>query len=116
MLKAEDLAFVKALSLVKVSPALLKELRKAIAARRGRKSPTVPVGRRCPDGPVSSHLPLHDLAAKRKAIELTVSGGSPEPAARRPASDVDSPPSAGEQAASGGRNSSPPRVRRHMRL
>jgi hypothetical protein len=43
MLRAKDVAFVNALSTAKVSPALLKELRRAIAERRGARRPAVPV-------------------------------------------------------------------------
>jgi hypothetical protein len=43
MLRATDVAFVKALSTAKVSSALLKELRRAIAERRGTRQPAVPV-------------------------------------------------------------------------
>jgi len=42
MLRQEELAFRKALSLAQPSPALLKELRKAVASARKKKWPTVP--------------------------------------------------------------------------
>jgi hypothetical protein len=67
MLRAQDLAFVKVLA----SPAILEELRKAVAARRVLRRPTGTMGRRGPINPVSSHRPLHHFAAKRKATELS---------------------------------------------
>jgi hypothetical protein len=66
----EYLAFVKAVSSMDVSPALLKDLRRAIAARRGRKRPEVAVGKRDNAGPNSSHRSPYQLAGKRKANEL----------------------------------------------
>jgi len=43
MLRTEEVAFVKALASAKVSPALLKELRRAIAERRRARRPVLPV-------------------------------------------------------------------------
>ena len=43
MLKQDELAFMKAISTLHVSPALLKELRLAMARR---KKPSVPAGKR----------------------------------------------------------------------
>ena len=94
MLGVDDLAFPKALA----SPAVREELRKAVAARKILRSPTVAVGRRGLVGPVSSHRSLHQSAAKRKATELYGPSNPMEPAARRPA-----PKPVEEQAASGGR-------------
>jgi hypothetical protein len=93
----EDVAFVKALvsASEKVSPALLQELRKALGEKRGRS-------------PDPSHRPLHQVAAKRKANELTDSVCSSEPASRRPAPDVESALAAGEQAAFSGRQHGSP--------
>jgi hypothetical protein len=66
-LRREDLAFVKAISLMEVSPALLKELRRAIATGRGWKRPAVAMGNWGTDGPISSHRTPNQLAFKRKA-------------------------------------------------
>ena len=57
------------------------------------------VGRRGPVGPASSHHPLHQSAAKRKASELSGPSDPLEPVARRPA-----PAPVGEKAASGARH------------
>jgi len=49
MLRRQNLVFVMV-----IYPAL-KELRRAIAARRGGKRPAVSVGMRGTDGPIASH-------------------------------------------------------------
>jgi hypothetical protein len=88
MLKQEELAFMKAISTLQLSPALLRELRKAKAASKSRKA--LASGRAKPSGEAldevqSSHKPLQQPAGKRKAAELSTSDGVSEPAARRPA-------------------------------
>jgi hypothetical protein len=90
MLRRDDVAFLKALTSTKVSPALLRELKRIVAEKKKRRGPAVPVGRRGPDGPDLSHHPPKQLAAKRRAAEMAGSGGSPEPAARRLVTDADS--------------------------
>jgi hypothetical protein len=111
MLSVEDLAFVNAPSRLKVSPALLKELRRAIAEKKGARRPAVPVGRRSHENLVSSHRTPHQKAGKRKASDLAGSGGCPESAGRRLAPDAGSVLLSansllvtGEQASSGGRH------------
>jgi hypothetical protein len=88
MLKQEELAFMKAISTLQLSPALLRELRSAMAASKRRKA--LAPGKAKPSGEVvdevqSSHKPLQLPAGKRKATELSTSDGVSEPAARRPA-------------------------------
>ena len=93
------------------SPVLRKELRRAIAEHRRARRPTVPVGRRYPDGSVSSHWSLHQRAGGRRAAGVADSGDSSEPAAKRLAPDVGSAQPAasttrttGEQVTFGGRH------------
>jgi hypothetical protein len=118
MLKQEELAFVKALSTMELFPALLRQLRKAMATRkRSRagapskaKPPSVVTSKRhstvsCAAIVVQpSGKPLQNPAAKTKAEELSSSGGSSGPASRRPTSNPLDGPSApgtsGEAAAS----------------
>ena len=100
MLRAKDVALTMALATLKLtpaltiellsSPALLKEQRRAIAEIRRARRPTVPVGRRSPEGSVSSQRSLHQRAGRLGAAGLAESGGSSEPAAKRPAPDVGS--------------------------
>ena len=79
MLTLQELAFVKAMATVKLSPPILQELRKAMAAKKGAraiaaskiKAPTLPVSHR------------QRATTKRKAT-LDAEG---EPAACRPASE-----------------------------
>jgi hypothetical protein len=87
MLKQEELAFMKAISTLELSPALLRVLRRALAASKRRKA--LAPGKAKPSGEVvdevqSSHKPLQLSAGKRKAAELSTSDGVSEPAARRP--------------------------------
>ena len=120
MLSMRDLALARALATTQLNPALARklqskpalrnELRRAIAERRRARRPTVPVGRRSPEGSVSLHRSLHQGAVCRGAAGLADSGGSSEPAAKRPAPDVGStqlPASTtratGEKVAFGGR-------------
>ena len=100
MLKQEELAFIKALSNFELSPALLRELKKAMAARRRRTKALAP----CKDktyniaiteshstgfGAGSEAQPSRklsqQLAGKRKGYELSSSEGSTVPVTRRPA-------------------------------
>ena len=110
MQRQEELAFIRAMSALQVTPALLKELRMALSSRKkktvvfaGSRS-TAPGG-----GPKSSQRPSSRLAGKRKVNELASSGDSMEPAIRRPAPDAGSAPlsatssAMGEKAADGSR-------------
>jgi hypothetical protein len=89
MLKQEDLAFLKALSTMKASPALLQELRKARVAQRRKKALAVARPASSQSEPGSTALPTPHLpkqsAGKRKATEPASSGSSMETATRRPA-------------------------------
>jgi hypothetical protein len=99
MLKQEELAFVKAISMMELSPALLRELQKAMAARKQSrtsapskaKPPTVVASKRHPTGSSAASMVqpsgklLQSPAAKRKAEELSSSDGSSGPATRCPA-------------------------------
>ena len=93
MLRQGELAYVKAISTMQLSPAILKELRMALS--RCKKKPVVPAGI-CSTTPASGarapqRLPSL-LAGKRKANELASSGDSSEPAIRHPAPDAGSAP------------------------
>ena len=81
MPRQDDLAFMKVISTLQVSPALLKELRLAMARR---KKPAVPVGRSS-NASGSGNRASKQFAGKRKAKEIASSGDSMEPANRRPA-------------------------------
>jgi hypothetical protein len=79
---------MKATSTLQLSPALLRELRNAVAASKRRKA--LAPGKEKPSGEVvdevqSSHKPLQLPAGKRKAAELSTSDGAADPAASRPA-------------------------------
>ena len=113
MLRQEELAFVKAISTMQLSPAILKELRMALSRRK--KMPVVPVGMRSTISTSGARAPQRLLAGKRKANELASSGVSSEPATRRPAPDAGSAPllansseTTGEHAASCSRHLVPP--------
>ena len=90
MLRQEELAFVKAISTMQLSPAILKELRMALSRRK--KKPVVPAGIRSTTSASGAGAPQRLLAGKRKANELASSGDSSEPATRRPAPDAGSAP------------------------
>jgi hypothetical protein len=75
MLRQDELAFMKAISTLQVSLALLKELRLAMARRK--KKQAVPAGRRRTT-PGSRTRASQQLAGKRKANELASSGDSME--------------------------------------
>ena len=116
MLRQEELAFIKALSTFKFSPAALKELRMALSRRK--KRPMVPARSRSTMPASGARVPQRSwsqLAGKRKANELASSGDSSEPANRRPAPTAASAPLpvtsavTGEQAATCSRQLGPPR-------
>ena len=113
MLTQDELAFLKAISSLPVSPALLKKLR--LAMPRRKKRPAVHAGRRStPSGSESSAS--QQLAGKQKANELASSGAYMEPTNRRPAPGAGSLPLpanlavTSELAASGSRQPGPSRV------
>ena len=71
MLRQEELAFVKAISTMQLSPAILKELRMALSRR---KKPVVPAGIRSTTSASGAGAPQRLLAGKRKANALASSG------------------------------------------
>ena len=78
MLRQEELACIKALTTLDLSPALLKELRKALTTRR-KKNPAMSAGNRSTtpgDGSNISQRPSDQLACKRKANKLSSLGDS----------------------------------------
>jgi hypothetical protein len=78
MLKQKELAFMKAISTPQLSPALLRELRKAMAASKKRKalaSSKVKPSGQAVNEVQSSHKPLQQPAGKRKAAEFSSSDG-----------------------------------------
>jgi hypothetical protein len=79
MLRQKELAFVKAISTLQLSRALLKELK--LAMSRGKKKPVVPAGSRSITSGSWARAPQRrsgQLAGKRKANELANSGDSSE--------------------------------------
>jgi hypothetical protein len=103
----EELAFFKALSTLQISPAILKELRTALASSKKRTLGSA--------GSRGTKLRPPSLnVGKRKAKELVGSGGTTEPGNRRPEPGACSAPLpafisvTGEQAASGSRQLGPP--------
>jgi len=109
MLRQDELAFMKAISTFQGSPALLMELRLAVARR---KKPVVPAGRRSTTSG-SGNKASEQLAGKQKANELASSGDSIEPGSMHPAPGAVSLPLpanssvTGEQAAVGSRHPEP---------
>jgi hypothetical protein len=115
MLRQEELAFVKAISTLKLSPALLKELRSAMARRRMKPAvsawirSTLESVAKAPQR-ASSQL----VAGKQKTNGLASSGESTESANRRPATGAGSAPLpalpsvTGEPAAVSSRQLGPP--------
>jgi len=109
MLRQDELAFMKAISTLQVSPALLKEMRLAMARR---KKPAVPAGERSTTSGSGTRA-SQQLAGKRKANELASSGDSMESANRPPAPGAGAMPlsatstATGEQAAAGNRQAGP---------
>jgi hypothetical protein len=88
MLRQDEFAFMKVISTLQVSPALLKESRLAMA--QGKKL-AVPAGRRSTTSGSGTRA-SQQLAGKRKANELARSGDSMESANRRPAPGAGSVP------------------------
>jgi len=73
MLKQDELAFIKAVSTMQPSPALLKELRTALASSKKKRKTVVAAGSRgttLSGGPKASQRPTSLKAGKRKANEL----------------------------------------------
>ena len=109
MLRQNELPFMKAISILQVSPALLKELRLAMARR---KKPSVPAVRRSTTSGSGTRA-SQQVAGKRKANELSSSGDSMEPANRGTAPGAGSlyltatSSTTGEQAAPGSRQPGP---------
>ena len=89
MLRQDELAFIKAISTLQLSPALLKELR--LSMSRTKKKPAMPAASRSTCGRAAQR-PSSQLADKRKTIELVSSGDSMEPANRCPAPGAGSAP------------------------
>jgi hypothetical protein len=65
MLKQKEITFLQAFSSVKPSPALLRELRKAIAMKKGKKAAA------CSKAHSSYRKASQPIASKRKADELS---------------------------------------------
>jgi len=89
MLRQDELDFIKTISTSQMSPALIKELRLAMARRK--KKPAVPAGKRSTTSGSGTRA-SQQLAGKRKANELASSGEPMEPANRRPAPGAGSVP------------------------
>jgi hypothetical protein len=115
MLRQEEVDFIKAISTLQLSPALLGELRMALTRRKTK--PAVAAGSRSTAsliGARASQRTCSQLAGKRKANELGSSGGSFELANRRPAPGDGSTPlpasasATGEQDANFSRQLGPP--------
>jgi hypothetical protein len=81
MLKQEDLAFLKAISAARQSPALLRELRKALAASKEKRAVALRKA-----GSAARDPTRRQQDSKRKASHLD-SDSSGEPATRRPAQE-----------------------------
>ena len=96
MLKQEEVAFIKALGSIELSPVFLRELRKAMAAGKKKKALTAPKVKATsasalerPSGvggeAWTSRCSPQPSVSKRKAYELSNSDCLSEPASRRPA-------------------------------
>jgi hypothetical protein len=81
MLKQEDLAFLKAISAAKQSPAPLRDLRKALSASKEKRAVAV----RETSGPAKAPTRRED--GKRKTSQSGLDS-STEPATRRPAPEL----------------------------
>ena len=93
MLQQEELAFIKALSNLELSPAVLKELKLALSRRK--KKPLVPAESRSTTSGGEARAPQRlygQLAGKRKTNELASSGESFAPGNRRLALSAGSAP------------------------
>jgi hypothetical protein len=93
MLRQEELAFLKALGHVELSPVFLRELRKAVAAGKKKKAlaaskastASIPAPQR-PRGVGEGRYPRDSQhIIKRKAVEPSSSDCPSEPGSRRPA-------------------------------
>ena len=95
MLRQEKFAFIKAISTLQLSPALLKELSLALSSRKKKKKTVMSAGSHSTapgGGPKASQRPSSQHAAKSKANVLASSGDSIEPANRCPAPGAGSVP------------------------
>ena len=81
MLKQEDLPFLKAVSAARQSPALLRELRKALVASKEKKAVAV----RKASGPAKAPTRRQEIKRKSNLMGLDSSG---ETASRRPAPEL----------------------------
>ena len=82
MLKQEELAFLKALSAVRQSPARLQELRKALAANKEKRAVAL---RKAGGSAGASTRRQQEIKRKANHLGLDTSG---EPATRRPAPEL----------------------------
>ena len=85
MLRQEDIAFIKVISTLQLSPAIVKELRMALSRR---KKPFVPADRRSTTSGCWPRAPQRQsghLASKREANDMASSGDSFDCVNRRPA-------------------------------
>jgi hypothetical protein len=81
ILRQKELAFIKTISTLQVSPSILMEVRIDISRRK--KKPAVPAKNRSTASGLGAGAPLRtsrELVGKRKANELASSGGSPKSA------------------------------------
>ena len=108
MLKQENLAFIKAVTTLQVTPALLRELRTALSARKRRTVVSAEIrGRAHAGGSRSSQRAPSRIAGKHEASVLAFSGEYIEPAIRSPAPEAGSATlhakslATGEEAANG---------------
>jgi hypothetical protein len=94
MLMHDDIAFLKAISKMQVSPALLKEQRRALASRSEKKRTAVAVGKRrnATGGSSIASQRMTQLKGKRKVNELASSGDSSDPPKRPSAPGAGSSP------------------------
>jgi hypothetical protein len=85
MLRQEELAFIKAINTLQLSPALLRGLRIPLLRRKKAEVAARSRSTTCTDGATASQRSSSQLADKRKANELASSGELLEPANRSPA-------------------------------
>jgi hypothetical protein len=120
MLRQVELAFINALSTMQPPPALLKELRTALASSNKKRKSVVSAGSRRTTliGAPKASQHLSSLSAgNNKANELVSSSGSTQTANRRPAPGAECAlvtaftSVTGEQAALGSRQLGPPKAR-----
>jgi len=69
MLRQEELAFIEAISTMKLSPAILKELRMAMSRRK--KKPAVLSGYRSTTTGCGARVPNHHLPSSRASVRPT---------------------------------------------